>query len=180
MMLFQKKMFASILAGFFIYFAVSIFSCTPPPHGGGTTPSTLTVNITNPEYQVAIGYPGPVNPPLGPGFEVEVTVNTLNSNNQAVFYSTKVLQFPHTSNGPNSTFNVTNVSIPSSGAYVIQYTLKSKDCTSPQTISACNIPGVGSISKKYFKDQHTFTTGGNPGSYAFFCSFANRYYDMCC
>lgn len=159
---------------------ISLPSCQGPPTPTPPTPNdpTILVQISNPEWEAPIGFPNSPITRTGPGFEVEISVQTINSANQASNHSTTVKQFPNISRGPDAVLNISGVRIPTSGAYVIQYTLKSLDCTWT-TGFTCFRPG-GGASRKYYKDQFTYTNGGNPGSHYFLCTIQNKYYDACC
>lgn len=174
-----KQIKSIFCAGIFIFYLTLSFSCNPPRPTGPISSNTMQVEISNPEWNTPIGFPGSQQG-FGPGFEVEVIINTLNSANQATLFSTKTLTIANISSAPSNVLIIKDVTIPSSGAYTIQYTLKSLNCTWPQTGNLCNRPGIGSASKKYFKDQVTMPTGGNPGSYFFNCTIANRYNEICC
>ena len=177
-----KKKLTFVITAFLVYFSTALFSCTRLPAGAETTPEKCTVQISNPEFNAQLGSQGGINAIYGPAFEVEITVTTLNSSNKAVYFKpAKVVQFARSANGgPQSLLTIDGVEIPSSGAYVIEYILRSQHCTWAQAPSSCYKPNVGSSSRKYFKDQFTNTTGANPGIQHFFCTFSNRYTDICC
>ena len=177
-----KKKLTFIITASFVYFSAALFSCTRAYTSGTTTSEKCTVQISNPEFDAQIGSQGGINALNGPAFEVEISVTILNSANQAVDYKpTKVVQFARTANGgPQSLLTIDNVEIPSSGPFVIEYILRSQHCTWAQAPASCYIQNVGSSSKKNFKDKFTFTTGGNLGTHHFFCTFSNRYSDICC
>jgi hypothetical protein len=166
---------------FFVCFLliITLPSCQGPPIPSPTPNDPLIlVQISNPEWEAPIGFPIDPITRRGPGFEVEVSVQTLNSANQATNFSTVVKQFPNLTKGPDAVLNISGVKIPTSGAYVIQYTLKSLDCTWAAGLTCFRFGG--GASRKYYKDQFTYTNGGNPSSHYFLCTIQNKYYDACC
>jgi hypothetical protein len=176
----QFKKLNAIALALIALFSVVLVSCGPRPGPGDGSSNTIRVDVNNPEWNVPIGYSSTVNPVYGPSIEVEITVNTLNNSNQATYFSTTIAKFERTVNGiPPPTLSVNGVRIPQSGAYVIEYRLKSLECTWPNT-SGCVFNGTGIASKKRFKGQYTNANGGNIGSYFFNCTFADRYFDECC
>jgi hypothetical protein len=168
----KKKLIAAVAL---VCMQFSWFSCTQISSGGGTPQTTMSLTITNPEWATPIGPPGTPNPTYSPGFELEITVSTLNSSNQAVYYWSKIYSYSHNDIVTSSRIDFNNqINIPSSGSFVVEYKLRSQDCTWPNS----NCPNSPSFSRKYFRDQFTFTS--NPFSYQFICTPSNKYMEFCC
>ncbi len=172
----------SIAAMVCIGLASVVFSCSRrlmPPTGPSTN-TTINIGITNPEWGTPIGFPGNPNQEYYPGYDITVTVNKVNANNQAVFYSKKNITYTHPQNAASQAaqFYVNGVDIPTTGSYLIIYQLNSRNCTWPNTQPACTSP-TGGASLKVFRDQHLFVSG-TPGSYLFVCDILNKISEVCC
>lgn len=177
-----RKLKFSSLTIFISLFLFMLFSCKKPVPPPNPVDRLIKVYVQNPEWGLCLGYSNQSCTTVSPGYEIEITVNTINSSNQAVYYSSKTISVSHSSivsSGINN-FTVNDVKIPASGAYNIQFQLRSLDCTWPFTSNACQSSSFGYASRKYFKGQDTYPNGGSPGFHNFICNIANKYYENCC
>jgi hypothetical protein len=150
----------------FAVLLIMFSSCKRPKDGTGETYTTVTLN--NP---LVFGAVSPATTPATyVGFELEITVKTVVGSN-ATNFSTKVTTYASGTSVPSS-FTVSQVKIPASGTYTVEYTLRSLSC------SIYNNTCTSGKGKKYYKDIQTFTSAVS--SVNFIVAPAQIYTEICC
>lgn len=148
-----------------------LVSCGGPKTGAGSTPSTSTVSIQNPQWAMGTGRPNSWSQTNDADVFVTIIVQTIDGGGNAVVY--KRYDFNKAYSGTGDSWISQAVEVPSSGDHVIQVELNYSECTWQWT--TCT--GTNPAGKKKYARQTTYRS--KQSTYTFSMSNANIVYENC-